>query len=262
MKKGTLDKTKKLIAVLMACAALSACATAQTASSSYEDGEIVDAMESYNRAMFAFNDAVDQALLGPLARGYRAVVPHPARMAVRNFLRNLRTPINAANQVLQGDIEGFAHDTSRFVINTSIGLGGLIDVAKDTGLEYEQEDFGQTLASWGAGHGSYFVLPLIGPSSFRDATGLAVDTLADPVRLYLHNTDNEGWYYARVGATAIDTREDLLDALDDLRRNSFDYYAAVRSAYTQRRAALVSDEKPGTFGASAAIPDYDEATNQ
>src|SRR5690606_26165378 len=110
------------------------------------------------------------------------------------------------------------------------------------------EDFGQTLAVWGVEHGPYLILPIMGPSSFRDAAGLAVDALADPVRIYLYNTDNEGWHYARLAATAIDTRTDLLDVLDDLRRNSFDYYATLRSAYYQRREALVWDEKAGAAG--------------
>ena len=244
---------------LLACAFLGGCASTEAAKAGYDaEEEIYDPLEGYNRAVFSVNETVDKTLIEPGARGYRAVVPRPVRMGLRNFLRNLRTPVNAANQLLQGDIEGVAHDLSRMVINTTIGLGGLIDVARDTGLEYEHEDFGQTLAVWGVDHGPYFVLPVMGPSSFRDATGLVVDTLADPVRLYLYNTDQEEWYYARVVATGLDQREDLLDAIDDLRKNSFDYYAALRSAYYQRREALVNDEEPGVLGAGQAIPDYDE----
>ncbi len=255
--------------VLLASLSLGACTTTQANKAGPADTadtadmeEISDPLEGYNRAMFGVNDALDQTVVAPVARGYRAVVPHPLRMGLRNFLRNLRTPVNAANQLLQGDIEGVAHDLSRFAMNTTIGIGGLIDVAKDTGLEYEYEDFGQTLAVWGVGPGAYMVLPVMGSSSTRDTAGLIVDTLADPVRLYLYNTDQEGWYYARAIATGLDTREELLEALDDLRKNSFDYYAAVRSAYAQRRAALVADEEPGAFGASAAIPDYDEEDNR
>lgn len=235
------------------CLAMTGCAsTHQTA-----DGEVYDPMEGMNRAVFDVNDAVDQAIAEPIARGYRAVTPKLARDGVRNFLRNLRSPVNLANQILQGDVEGAAADVSRFAMNTTIGVGGLFDVAADTGLEYEYEDFGQTLAVWGVDHGPYLVLPLMGPSSFRDATGMLVDTLADPVRLYLYNTDQEEWYYARTGATALDKREELLDALDDLRKNSFDYYAAMRSAYMQKRQALVNDDDPDKVDAPS-IPDYDD----
>ncbi len=233
------------------CVALAGCASTQQA-----DGEVYDPMEGMNRAVFDVNDAIDQALAEPIARGYRAVTPKLARDGLRNFLRNLRSPVNVANQILQGDIEGAAGDISRFAMNTTIGIGGLFDVAAETGLEYEYEDFGQTLGVWGVDHGAYLVLPLMGPSSMRDATGMLVDTIADPVRIYLYNTDREGWYYARAGATALDKREELLDALDDLRKNSFDYYAAMRSAYMQRRQALVNDDDPGKFEAPS-IPDYD-----
>ncbi len=218
---------------------------------------IQDPMEGFNRAVFGFNNAIDQALLEPVARGYRALVPQPARTGVRNALRNLRSPINVANQALQGDIGGVGQDVARFTINTVIGLGGLIDVAKSMGLPYEQEDFGQTLGVWGVDHGAYMVLPLVGPSSVRDTAGMMVDTYADPLRIYLYNTHNEEWYYARVAITAIDKREELLDALDDLRKNSFDYYAAVRSAYYQQRQSAVEDRDSGTGSATIAIPDYD-----
>ncbi len=234
------------------CLSMTSCAShTQTA------GEIYDPFENMNRAAFSVNDALDQALAKPVAKGYKAVFPKLVRNSVRNFLRNLRTPINLANQILQGDIEGAAGDLSRFAMNTSIGIGGLFDIAADTGLEYEYEDFGQTLAVWGVDHGPYLMLPFFGPSSVRDATGLLVDTFADPVRLYLHNTDQEEWYYARVAMTGIDKREALLVALDDLRENSFDYYAAVRSAYMQKREAMVNDDDPDKTTAPS-IPDYDD----
>ncbi len=231
---------------------LAGCAGPQTA-----EGVIYDPLEETNRAIFAVNDALDQAVARPVAKAYRAVTPQLARDGVRNFLQNLRTPVNLANQLLQGDIEGAAGDLSRFAMNTTIGIGGLFDVAAETGLEHEHEDFGQTLAVWGFDHGPYFVLPLMGPSSLRDSTGLLVDILADPVRLYLFNTDQHEWAYARTGATFLSTREELLDVIDDLRANSFDYYAAMRSAYIQHRAALVRDEAEPTGGAMA-IPDYDD----
>jgi len=212
-----------------------------------------DPLEGYNRIMFKVDDALDQAVIQPVATGYRAVVPHPARMGVRNFLHNLHTPVNAANNLLQGNIRGVATDLSRFAMNTTIGLGGLIDVAKDTGLSYQRADFGQTLGVWGVGHGPYLVLPILGPSSFRDTTGLLVDGYADPFRFYLYNIHQQDLDYARDGLNGLDQREGLLDAINDLRKHSFDYYAATRSAYLQARDAMINSRRPAT-----SIPDYGE----
>jgi phospholipid-binding lipoprotein MlaA len=144
-------------------------------------------------------------------------------------------------------------------MNSTIGLGGLIYIAKDTGLPYQSEDFGQTMGVWGVGQGPYLVLPLLGPSTIRDTAGLIVDSYADPVRIYLFNTDHDSWYYIRSGVSSVDKREELLEAIDDLRRHSFDFYAATRSAYLQERQAMVNDKRPHKAAASAAaIPDYDE----
>lgn len=216
-----------------------------------------DPLEGMNRAVFALNEGVDTVIGRPLAKTYKFVTPSPVRTGVRNALRNLRSPVNAANQLLQGDIDGAANDVGRALINSTIGLAGLIDVASHMGMEYEQEDFGQTLASWGVGHGPYLVLPIFGPSSVRDATGLAVDAYADPLRLYLFNTNQEEWHYLRLGMIYLSEREALLDALDDLRKNSFDYYAATRSIYYQRRESLIRDEDPDAYQ-TPEIPDYDD----
>lgn len=232
---------------------LAACSTVRTEA---DAGEVYDPAEGFNRAVFAFNDAVDTIFLEPVAMGYRFVAPQPVRTGVRNFLRNLKSPMQVVNQTLQGDLNGAGSDVGRFVINSTVGVLGLVDVAAMVGLPYEQEDFGQTLAVWGVGHGPYMILPILGPSSMRDATGLMVDSYADPLRLYLYNTHQEEWHYARLGLTAISTREELLDLLDDLQKNSFDYYAALRSTYIQRRAALVMDQDP-ELASSPAIPDYD-----
>ena len=226
-----------------------------------DDEAIYDPYESFNRGMFKVNDALDEAVAKPVARAYRAIVPSPIRTGIHNEINELHTPINVANQLLQGDITGVAHDLTRFIINTLIGVGGLIDVADYMGLKNEPEDFGQTLAVWGVGPGPYTVLPIIGPSNFRDSTGLLVDSFADPVRIYLFNVDEQGWYYGRVVVTGLDEREQLLDALDDLKKNSVDYYAALRSAYYQKREALIRDQEVTTPGGAAksapAIPDYD-----
>ncbi|MFA5592849.1 MAG: VacJ family lipoprotein [Micavibrio sp.] len=258
MKKQSCKKFLLLAASMILTMGVGACASTGTGQGAahYAGGEqIDDPFESVNRGVFAFNEVVDKAVLEPVARGYRYVTPKPVRSGVRNFLRNLKSPVIMGNQLLQGDLEGFANATGRFFINTLLGIGGVIDIADMGGIPYEPEDFGQTLAVWGVGNGPYMMLPLLGPSTVRDGTGLLVDSFADPVRIYLFNTDREWLHYTRLGVGAIDQREELLDLVDDLRRNSFDYYATMRSAYYQRRQALIRDMDP-SVAAGPEIPDY------
>jgi phospholipid-binding lipoprotein MlaA len=252
-----MKKNIYLLAVFFGLASLlSACSTASTEYS--EDGEvsISDPFEGANRAIFSFNNVVDDAVIHPVVKGYRAVVPKPARSGLRNFLRNLKSPVLLANQTLQGDMEGAGNVVMRATINTLVGAGGLFDVAGKEGIPYEQEDFGQTLGVWGVGHGPYIVVPVLGPSSLRDYAGYFVDAYADPLRWYLFNTDQEAWYYAKVGADYLDLRESLLDTLEDIERSSIDYYAAVRSIYYQQRKALTEDRAASPEEASSAMPDY------
>lgn len=245
----------KFLQISVCCLGLAACAS--SSSSEYTEDGIYDPFESYNRGVFAVNDALDQAILKPVATGYKKAVPEPVRDGAHNFLVNLRAPVNLANELLQGDLDGAGKTVTRTLINTTVGVGGLFDVAGHEGMEYEHEDFGQTLAVWGVDHGPYVVIPLMGPSSFRDATGLLVDSLADPLRIYLFNVEKEGWHYARVGMTALDTRTELLGSLEDLRKNSYDYYAAMRSSYYQYREAMVNDHDADKYE-SPEIPDYDD----
>lgn len=217
--------------------------------------QIDDPFEGTNRAVFSFNNAVDDAVIHPVVKGYRAVVPKPGRTGVRNFLRNLKSPVTFANQVLQGDVDGAGDVAVRTVVNTLVGVGGLFDVAGSEGIIYEQEDFGQTLAVWGVGHGPYIVVPFLGPSSLRDYAGYAVDSFADPLRWYLFNIDEEGWYYAKLGADYLDLRESLINVLKDLESSSIDYYAAVRSTYYQRREALVRDQVAAATGSPSELDD-------
>lgn len=258
-------------ALVFALAGLTACSTTQAANYHGQGGdgnqvaiedfdaysEAEDPIEPVNRAVFGFNQVADRYVLKPVAKGYRAVTPQPVRTGVTNVLRNLRSPVNAANQLLQGDIDGFGNDVLRFSVNTLIGVGGLFDVAGKEGYAYEYEDFGQTLATWGVGHGAYLVLPILGPSSLRDASGSLVDGIADPLTIYLNNIDENEWSYVRLGFSLVSAREELLDALDDLEKNSIDFYATTRSAYMQRREALVKDQRPDQAG-SPIIPDYDD----
>ena len=220
------------------------------------DVEISDPFEGTNRAIFAFNKVVDDNVIHPVAKGYNAVLPKPVRTGVDNVLHNLKSPVTFANQALQGDVGGAANVLVRAVVNTLVGVGGIFDVAAAEGIPYEGEDFGQTMAKWGIGHGPYLVVPIIGPSSMRDYVGYAVDSFADPLRWYLFNVDKDEIYYGKVGVEYLALRASLVDTLEDLQKSSIDYYAATRSAYYQHREALVNDKDP-LAGGGADIPDYD-----
>jgi phospholipid-binding lipoprotein MlaA len=223
-----------------------ACAKSQKSDVTYKSQEIADPIEPVNRFIFGFNDILDRVILEPLAKGYKALLPAFARDAVQSFMHNLQSPLIIANNILQGNVGDAGIATARFIVNSTIGIGGLVDVAKAQGLSYENEDFGQTLATWGLGDGFYLVLPVLGPSSLRDAAGLGVDSYADPVRIVSSNTDNDWIYYTRSAVEGIDTRARLIEVINDLRRNSLDYYAAVRSTYSQKRASLIRDDRSGT----------------
>lgn len=261
MKSHSKFKILSLAALLSVSLLVAGCASTGGTAPSEDmvvNGEVIsDPFEGSNRVVMSINEGIDKAVLEPVARGYRYVAPKPIRQGVRNFLRNLKSPIVMGNELLQGDLTGFANATGRLVINTLLGVGGLFDVADMGGIAYEPEDFGQTLAVWGVGNGPYMVIPLLGPSTLRDGTGLLVDSFADPVRIYMFNNDLEWLHYTRVGVGIVDSREEMLDIIDDLRRNSFDYYAAIRSAYYQRRQALVRDMDPAT-ASGPEIPDYDD----
>lgn len=245
-----------LLGLTAATIAMASCSTRNAEPVMAGDVEINDPFENANRAVFSFNSAVDRAVIHPIAKGYNAALPKPVRTGVDNVLRNLKSPVTFANQTLQGDAEGAGNVLVRAVVNTLIGFGGIFDVAGSEGIKYEQEDFGQTLATWGVGHGPYLVVPIIGPSSLRDYVGYAVDSFADPLRWYLFNVDHEEIYYGKVGMEYLTLRASLVDVLEDLEKSSIDYYAATRSAYYQRREALVNDQDPET-ATTAAIPDYD-----
>lgn len=238
---------QKLMAFTAVGLFLAACSTNGTGTR--QDG-ISDPIEGVNRGIFKFNDVVDRAVLKPVAEGYRTGVPKPARVGVRNALRNLKSPQIVANDLLQGNLTGAGDGLTRFFVNTLFGLGGTIDVAGAEGVTYKEEDFGQTLGVWGAESGPYVVLPFFGPSSVRDTAGLAVDLYTDPVRLTLENTDHYVASYTRSTIAVVDKREELLDVLADLKKNSIDYYAATKSAYTQRRDSLISNN-----GQNADLPD-------
>lgn len=212
-----------------------------------QDGD--DPLEPVNRVVYGLNELADVMLIGPVAQAY-GELPSPLRTAVRNVLDNLRAPVIFANDLLQGETDRAGTTLARFMINSTIGLFGLFDLASELGHPKHGEDFGQTLAVWGVGDGPFLVLPLLGPSNLRDAAGLVVDRLAlDPWGELASSEVG----LARNGAEAIDTRQRLDSVIQDVRRNSLDPYATVRSAYRQRRAAEIRNGRPPA-GRSA----YDE----
>ena len=203
----------------------------------FED-EIYDPLEGVNRAIFGFNNVADKIVLEPIAKGYKKL-PSPIQSGVGNFINNLKLPLAALNQLLQGQTKNAAESTGRFLVNSTIGVFGLIDVAEDIGLNQKEEDFGQTLATWGVGDGFYIVLPLFGPSNLRDTTGMVMTMMTDPINAYAV-TQGEAWAIpVRTAANAIDQRSQIIDEVNALRDNSVDYYAAVRSSYYQNRKAAI-----------------------
>jgi phospholipid-binding lipoprotein MlaA len=200
-----------------------------------------DPLETLNRGTFFVNQGLDTLFVRPAAELYRYMVPAPIRQVVRNGLANLREPVTLLNDVLQGNM-GRAGDTvARFAINTTLGVAGAFDVANDFGFPREREGFGDTLAVWGIDSGPYLMLPLLGPSNFRDTIGFAVDWFSDPWSYIATNNDAEAFNWARRSLEVLDTREGLIETIDQVNRTSLDPYATFRSAFRQRRQAEIEN---------------------
>ncbi len=202
-----------------------------------------DPWEPLNRDVFAFNVALDRAAIKPLAEAYRWTVPQGARDDVHNVLMNLNEPLVLANCILQGRLKAAGITISRFVINSTLGFAGTGDVASEWKLRQQIGDSGQTLASWGYAEGPYVVVPLFGPSSVRDGLGRIGDVYLDGFR-YIARRQNYPTFVTtgRIIADGMGQRERSLDTLDELQRESIDYYAALRSLYRQNRAAELRGE--------------------
>lgn len=202
-----------------------------------DDVDRNDPIEPINRGVFWFNDRVDVWLLEPAARGWDWLVPDRAQLAVEDFFANLRFPVVALNDLLQGKFRAAGVDVARFVINTTVGGLGLADAAAHFGLERHDEDFGQTLGWWGVPAGPYLVLPIAGPSGLRDGPAMLVDayTAVYPMYLPLVATSS-AW-----GLRAINGRSRVLDQVSEIKEASVDYYVAVRNGYVQRRKVQVND---------------------
>lgn len=199
-----------------------------------------DPWEGYNRSMTRFNDAVDDAVVKPVANAYKAVLPQPVRTGVGNFFGNLGDAWSFVNNVLQAKAEGALHSFWRVTINSTIGLGGVFDPATEMRLERHREDFGQTLGHWGAGPGPYVVLPLLGPSTLRDTLALPVDLYGNPVG-QVHDVPVRNSFIA---LQYVDTRARLLDAQGLLGEAALDPYSFTRDAFLQKRRNDVYDGNP------------------
>lgn len=232
---GRLQISSIVFSVLALGSLLGGCATSS--------GPDNDPYESWNRKMFAVNDTLDQNVALPAAKVYTHVFPEPARDGVHNVLTNLNSPVTLANDLLQGDPKLAVQTVGRAIVNTTIGLGGLIDVATPMGIPFHEKDFGETLAVWGAGEGPYLVLPLIGPSNPRDLAGRLVDIGFDPLT-YAGMREKGWWMGSRQLLTLLDERSRNIDTMDELRRSSVDLYATLRSLYRQHRNAEIHGGKP------------------
>jgi len=199
-----------------------------------------DPLEPVNRPVFRFNDALDEAVLKPVAEAYVKVTPQPVRAAVSRFFDNVGYLNVVLNDLLQGKGEQGLGDAGRFLLNSTVGVLGLFDVATNLGLEQHEEDFGQTLGVWGAGEGAYLVLPVLGPSSIRDAPGIAVSVVTN-LLFYVGE-----WTIAIPLAVlgAIDARARAIDAFEFIDQAALERYAFIREAYRQRRDFLIHDGSP------------------
>ena len=199
-----------------------------------------DPLESYNRAMFSFNDGLDEYILKPVAEGYDAVMPSPVKTGVSNFFSNIDDIFVIINDILQFKFIQAFEDTGRFVINSTVGLFGLIDVATPIGLPKHNEDFGQTFATWGIAQGPYVVLPFFGSRTLRGTGGFVIESAYDPV----YDIKQKDTMYGTVALRAVDTRYQLLGASRNAEQPALDKYSFVRDAYLQHRRNLVYDGNP------------------
>lgn len=231
MKTTLTAQLKSIVLAGMAVGLLAGCATS---------GNPKDPIEGFNRAMFAFNEGLDSAIVKPVAKGYEAVLPSPIRTGVTNFFANIDDLFIGVNNLLQGKIPQAFNDFGRVAINSTIGLLGVLDVASDAGLEKHEEDFGQTFGRWGVGNGAYVVIPVFGPRTARDTVGLVLDVAADPVANHRPKRTRDAALVLRT----ISDRANLLAADKVVEEAALDKYSYMRDAYLQRRRNLIHDGNP------------------
>jgi phospholipid-binding lipoprotein MlaA len=200
-----------------------------------------DPLEGMNRGIYKFNDVTDRALFKPVATAYKAVAPTPVRKGFNNFFNNLGSITTVLNDLLQLKFANAFTDAGRFIINSTFGLAGFVDVAAMDNIPNHKEDFGQTLGIWGVKNSAYLVLPFLGPSTLRDTGGLVFDTVTTDPITYTHNIGQVRLHNQIRAAQFIDKRTELLDAKDIVDDASLDPYAFARDAYLQRRDSLIAD---------------------
>ena len=245
-----------ILALMASTALLSACADMpKTPAEQAEFRATDDPLEPVNRVVFDVNDFLDRLLFHPLAELYRATIPPGLRDRVAGILSNMREPVIFANNLLQGEVTRAGTTAARFGLNTTLGAAGMFEVANDYGLQQQTGDFGQTLNTWGFNGGPYLVLPLFGPSNFRDAIGLGIDTLMSPWQ-YLAAIDGRGTEnrlsYTSFVMDGVVKREQNIEALNALQEGSLDFYAQMRSVYKQYRAKQMGGEDVSD------MPNFDE----
>jgi phospholipid-binding lipoprotein MlaA len=232
-------KKLSVIAALAVTLSLGACSTPSPESLAQNDP-----WEKTNRDTFDFDIKVDHAVARPVAEAYRDVVPEPARDGIHNALTNLNSPVVFANDLLQGDSDKAVNTFGRAVINSTVGIGGLIDIAGKIGIPGHDNDFGITMGKAGSAEGSYLVLPFAGPKPPRDLVGTGVDIAFDPLT-YVSFPGSHTLAYVRTGMGVLDSRTSQLDAVETIERSSIDFYATTRNLYRQSRNAQINAGKPG-----------------
>ena len=235
-----------IITLLITTSSSFAGSDGQNELSKQSNGQVKDCFEGINRGIFAFNQVLDNVIVEPLAKGYR-YLPAPIRAGTSNAISNLSLVVTIPNNILQGDFGLAGKNTGRFVVNSTIGILGLFDPATKIGLNnYEKEDWGQTLATWGAGEGCYLVLPILGPSTLRDTLGSLTTYIGGDawynitVRNDTHYVSDFD-YYASVATNGIDFRAKNLESFQNLEKNSLDFYASVKSLYLQDRRKKIAN---------------------
>lgn len=255
----TISRTLRNISfAAVASMLLAGCATVPTDPAAHaEYKRLNDPLEPTNRAIFGFNEFLDKALIRPLAEVYHFILPNFVEERVTVFLHNLGEPLTFVNDMLQGEANRGGMTLGRFLTNSTLGIGGIFDVASDFEMPRHNEDFGQTFAVWGVGEGPYLVLPILGPSTVRDGFGTAADTFADPVTIGIDHANVSGLSMGRIGLGGLDARARNLDMVDQLRRESLDTYATLRSAYRQNRRSEVLNGAAPDEGENSA-PGFEE----
>ncbi len=240
----TLPRSRGLALAVAACAVLSGCAAPSNPQ---------DPFEKFNRASFAFNDTVDRVALKPAATVYKNVTPGFVQTGVGNFFGNLSDAWSAVNNILQGKGEAGMTDFTRFALNSTFGIAGLLDIASEAGLQKHDEDFGQTLGYWGVPSGPYLMLPIFGPSTVRDTTALPADLWGDP----WNHKEPANWRNIGTGVRVVDTRASILDASNLMEEAALDRYEFIRDGFLQRRQSQVFDGNT-----ERAEADQDDAQDQ